>query len=251
MLHILCRTRSRHIPIIENYIELIQALIKITSLDSKDNKGNTPLHLATEEGSIEVVKLLIAAGANVLSVNDNNETPLFIAVLKCFDSQPGRKDKINFLSSIARDFCIVPTDKSRMNGLELVLSRAIKITLLETKKVDGDITIVVNIAKVLLPYFIQLDIASEYPDTKKMILSLKKLVIKYGNQELIDLFNAIPFDTISGDEPEERAQPNYSNVNYLPNFFAMRFPVSSSMSAYLTPTLGSSISSDLPLSQRH
>ena len=48
--------------------------------NAKDNEtGATPLHVAAGQGHGRVVRLLIAAGANVNAVNNQGDTPLFLA----------------------------------------------------------------------------------------------------------------------------------------------------------------------------
>ena len=43
--------------------------------------GTTPLHIACEEGSVDVVRLLLDNGAEVDRANECGDTPLFIAEL--------------------------------------------------------------------------------------------------------------------------------------------------------------------------
>jgi len=44
-----------------------------------ENGGNTPLHVAVQEGSQEIAEMLIAAGAAIDALNERGETPLHIA----------------------------------------------------------------------------------------------------------------------------------------------------------------------------
>ena len=48
-------------------------------LNLQDNYGNTPLHAACEDGSVEVAKLLISAGANQYIENREEKKPLEVA----------------------------------------------------------------------------------------------------------------------------------------------------------------------------
>lgn len=62
-------------------IKVIKTLIKAgAELNTKDNKGNTPLILATRIGDKEKVELLIENGADVNIRNDEQFSPLIIAV---------------------------------------------------------------------------------------------------------------------------------------------------------------------------
>jgi ankyrin repeat protein len=48
-------------------------------LNVQDNYGNTPLHAACEEGSVDVAKILISAGANQYLENKKKQKPLEMA----------------------------------------------------------------------------------------------------------------------------------------------------------------------------
>ena len=48
-------------------------------LNVQDSYGNTPLHLACEDGDVEVAKVLIAAGANQYIQNKDEKKPLELA----------------------------------------------------------------------------------------------------------------------------------------------------------------------------
>lgn len=48
-------------------------------IDSRQEDGMTPLHCASINGDVEVVKELLEAGASVLSVTDDGWTPLHYA----------------------------------------------------------------------------------------------------------------------------------------------------------------------------
>ena len=48
-------------------------------LNMQDNYGNTPLHAACEDGSVDVAKVLIAAGANQYILNREEKRPLEVA----------------------------------------------------------------------------------------------------------------------------------------------------------------------------
>ena len=52
------------------------------TLDEKNNKGNTPLHIGCKYNSIDVVEALIRNGSNIDLVNNKEETPIFIASKK-------------------------------------------------------------------------------------------------------------------------------------------------------------------------
>ena len=66
-------------------------------LDSiRDEQGNTLLHWVVLRGDIELVAILIGHGAGVNSINNQRETPLFVA--KNSDAEIGR-NIIDFLES--------------------------------------------------------------------------------------------------------------------------------------------------------
>ena len=45
-------------------------------LNAEDRINNTPLHVACEDGNVEVVRLLLEAGANPAMKNKEEKTPL-------------------------------------------------------------------------------------------------------------------------------------------------------------------------------
>ena len=49
------------------------------SIDSKDIKGQTALHIATRAGKLQIVKLLIEHGANINSISHDKLSPCYIA----------------------------------------------------------------------------------------------------------------------------------------------------------------------------
>lgn len=71
----LCSEFSQH--------EVLEEMLKIgcDNLDAKDLHGNTALGLACKEGSLQIVKLLIKAGANVNIANRYSNTPIHIAAV--------------------------------------------------------------------------------------------------------------------------------------------------------------------------
>ena len=48
-------------------------------INTKSNISNTPLHTAAEVGSVEIVELLIEAGAKINARNDEDYTPQMVA----------------------------------------------------------------------------------------------------------------------------------------------------------------------------
>ncbi|KAK3399725.1 hypothetical protein B0T20DRAFT_349408 [Sordaria brevicollis] len=69
----------------EEYRQLFTALVeRCFNLETKDNAGRTPLHVAASEQNTEVVKLLVlvAAGANIDATDWEGKTPLFMAVAR-------------------------------------------------------------------------------------------------------------------------------------------------------------------------
>lgn len=48
-------------------------------LDIRNDKGGTPLHVATKLGKLEIAKFLVAEGADVNALNDKKRNPLHVA----------------------------------------------------------------------------------------------------------------------------------------------------------------------------
>ncbi len=53
-----------------------------TLLNRPNNAGTTPLHLAADQGNIQIATLLLNAGAAVNLQNNEGQTPLHLAIIK-------------------------------------------------------------------------------------------------------------------------------------------------------------------------
>ena len=81
---------NRRIPLhtscLSGHVEVVKSfnlsLNKV--LHASDSKGNTPLHLACEGRSEEVVQFLVNSGASVSAANDEGEVPIHIAARQGF-----------------------------------------------------------------------------------------------------------------------------------------------------------------------
>lgn len=61
-------------------------------LDSRNNDGQTPLHLACQEGHLDVVRILISYGASLQLRDNEGRTPL--------DSAAGHEHVLEYLASL-------------------------------------------------------------------------------------------------------------------------------------------------------
>jgi ankyrin repeat protein len=83
-----------HIAALAGNISKIELLIKNGSrINATDDNGETPLHEAAMNGHIKVAELLISKGANVNAKNKQGKTPIFPA------AQSGNLDLVKFLVS--------------------------------------------------------------------------------------------------------------------------------------------------------
>jgi len=91
-------------------------------LEGRDEFQNTPLHLASGNGHLEVVKFLVSQGANVNALNDAGNTPLHWAALL------GELQVVEYLLSQGADPCIhnefqrTPLDEALGKGHSSVVS---------------------------------------------------------------------------------------------------------------------------------
>lgn len=56
-----------------------------TLLNARDHSGYTPLHYAASEGPLDVVKYLVAKGADINAKNNADETPFILTILRFYD----------------------------------------------------------------------------------------------------------------------------------------------------------------------
>ena len=54
--------------------------------NARDEDGATPLHLAVDRGSLDIVVLLIDFGSNVNVADEDGTTPLYISIEEGFES---------------------------------------------------------------------------------------------------------------------------------------------------------------------
>jgi ankyrin repeat protein len=84
-----------HLASIEGYLEIMKLLIfHGADVNSKNDSGNTPLIWASKFGYLEIVKLLIDNNADVISKNKDGKTPLIIA------KKNERFDIVNYISGV-------------------------------------------------------------------------------------------------------------------------------------------------------
>jgi ankyrin repeat protein len=95
-----------------NDLGTLQRLIKTAGVKQKDKHGTTPLHQAAASGSVEAVRMLVAAGAEVNAANDFGATPLMWAI-----TEP---EKVRILVGAAADV----NARSKMGRTPLYLAAA-------------------------------------------------------------------------------------------------------------------------------
>mmetsp|Transcript_10428 Transcript_10428/g.26229 ORF Transcript_10428/g.26229 Transcript_10428/m.26229 type:complete len:894 (-) Transcript_10428:37-2718(-) len=82
VLHFLARTQAKPEDV-ETLAELVKTITDASPdlLEAKNNRGDTPLHLASLCGKEHTMSVLLAAGAKPSSVNNRMETPAHYAVI--------------------------------------------------------------------------------------------------------------------------------------------------------------------------
>ncbi|TMW98825.1 hypothetical protein EJD97_003441 [Solanum chilense] len=72
-----------HLTCIKEMIDDIPKENRLRTLKQKNDKGNTPLHLAAELGSVEILKCLVKSDSDLIrETNSKGETPLFVAAYR-------------------------------------------------------------------------------------------------------------------------------------------------------------------------
>jgi ankyrin repeat protein len=60
-------------------LHLVEHLINTIDINTQDEYGNTPLHIATLVDDFDIVKILVEHGADINSENIHGDTPYFLA----------------------------------------------------------------------------------------------------------------------------------------------------------------------------
>jgi ankyrin repeat protein len=77
---------SLHMAATVNNVDMIEVLLEAgAEIDAKTKEGLTPLHLATGTNRVEAVKLLLEKGANIEAKDNRGNTPLHMTVLQGWD----------------------------------------------------------------------------------------------------------------------------------------------------------------------
>jgi len=73
-----------HIAAVNGHEQVVTKLLSEAAIvvDTRNAKGNTPLHCAAEQGFASIASLLIKNGAKVDARGNNGETPLHVAAIK-------------------------------------------------------------------------------------------------------------------------------------------------------------------------
>lgn len=70
-----------HLAALANHVDALDLLMSAgADPDSADNQGFTALHFAAQEGNVDIAKRLLRAGCTVDAANMYGNTPLFTAV---------------------------------------------------------------------------------------------------------------------------------------------------------------------------
>ena len=87
-----------HYATYEGNLDIVKTLISAkANVDIPDFENRTPLHYAVQKGNLDIVKALISAKANVYSPDFENRTPLYYAAYK------GNRDILKALITAAEE----------------------------------------------------------------------------------------------------------------------------------------------------
>jgi ankyrin repeat protein len=113
-----------------NDLGVLQGLIKSAGVKQKDKHGTTPLHQAAANGSVEAMRLLVAAGAPVDAANDFGATPLMWAITEPEKVKllVGAGADVNARSKMGRTpLCLAAANDGSSNTVRFLLERGAKV----------------------------------------------------------------------------------------------------------------------------
>ena len=70
-----------HLVALSRNLEIMKLFLNENNVNERNSQGETPLHLSVISGSEEAVNFVLNLGANLLSIDNNEETPLDLAFL--------------------------------------------------------------------------------------------------------------------------------------------------------------------------
>ena len=106
-----------HSAVDEGHVDVVQVLIAAgADIEAKDEMGRTPLHVASENGNMAIVKMLVKAGADVRVAQNEGDTYIDIASAK------GHTDTVRYLMNLP-EVDVKQTDKLGNTALEAALEQ--------------------------------------------------------------------------------------------------------------------------------
>jgi ankyrin repeat protein len=123
-------TVLHHLAMVPNNLQELELVVQRAPniIDIRANDGNTSLMIAADDGHTEVAQLLLAAGADITIVNNNNETALALAQNEHHQEIVDKLESItNFFANPATTIVVLkqlPFDEQK-EQIEMFLAQAI------------------------------------------------------------------------------------------------------------------------------
>ena len=105
--------------------EIRQIITGVEDINQPDNDGITPLHIAAQNGNIEIVTQLLAAGANVNIADSEGTTPLYMAAFYGFIEVLEKLLNAGANVNITERFGTNPLNTAIFKGYKNIISKLI------------------------------------------------------------------------------------------------------------------------------
>ncbi len=128
------KENALHHAIIEGDFELVKELLaQGADINEQNRYGNTPLHLAALYGQTNIVRYLIKHGANIYLINEDGEEPVYLAkkqsIIMLLLEKEWFDDMTVYLNKKSKKNLVLYTIKEKNNAMLKKISFSLSLAI--------------------------------------------------------------------------------------------------------------------------